>query len=462
MPANHRGSVRRLLTATAAATALLAMSSAPAWADAGSAYGQWTISGGQGTLQIPVVGFPDATVTTDSSGPAVQSGASTFLNSTTPFGSVYGSSQNRQYLFLRPHGSAPSTTTIRFTGPTPVGWGFALGDIDADKVQVSGTGPGGTPLTTAQLGWQDSFNFCNGVTPRPSTCMGRESTDRPVWDPATATLTGNGPDTNGASGWFRPTVPVASLTFVYSLQSGSPIYQLWAASEVTSITGSVRYTCPPADQTVLELWQNGSPVVDRSGAPVTTTLAGAGSFTFGDLAPGQYQVRLRVDGGYLPNATSRDADTSSGTDAGPVNFMVRCPAPVVDPPITIPPGGSSIDIPIERTITKGPPVVITDPPANGTVVEKKPGTLTYTPKPGFSGTDSFVYTGKTPAGRIVAVKVTVKVPPRPARHRAHRHLAELAATGTQPQPWLLGAAALAATAAGGVLLLSLRSRPRGR
>lgn len=39
--------------------------------------------------------------------------------------------------------NSPSTTTYTFATPTPAGgWGFVLGDVDADQVLVQATGPG--------------------------------------------------------------------------------------------------------------------------------------------------------------------------------------------------------------------------------------------------------------------------------------------------------------------------------
>lgn len=116
---------------------------------------------------------------------------------------MFGTSQNLPYLQLRTTtGTAASTTTIAFASPTPVqsggsGWGFTLGDIDADKVTVSATDISGTTVTAAQLGWQGAFNYC-AVSPKPSGCPAGESTDVPTWDPSTATLTGNVLDTGGA------------------------------------------------------------------------------------------------------------------------------------------------------------------------------------------------------------------------------------------------------------------------
>lgn len=147
-------------------------------------YGSWGVSGDgaswTGTFTPPsVAGFPSATLETNSLSPTTPTGATTWLGPTTAFGAVFGTSQNLPYLQLRTTtGTAASTTTIAFASPTPVqsggsGWGFTLGDIDADKVTVSATDISGTTVTAAQLGWQGAFNYC-AVSPKPSGCPAGE------------------------------------------------------------------------------------------------------------------------------------------------------------------------------------------------------------------------------------------------------------------------------------------------
>jgi hypothetical protein len=125
----------------------------PAAAATGGAYGQWNFDGGSGSVTVPLPGFPPASVTTDSSSSSAPSGASAYLNDGTPFG--------------------------------------------AD----------GNPVPVTDLGFQSSFNYGQG-SPSPPACGGQTGDDQPHWNPGTATLTGNVADTNGASGWFRPTVPI--------------------------------------------------------------------------------------------------------------------------------------------------------------------------------------------------------------------------------------------------------------
>ncbi len=56
-------------------------------------------------------------------------------------------------------------------------------------------------------------------------------------------------------------------------------------------------------------------------------------------------------------------------------------------------------------------VKIATPPANGTAVVNADGTITYTPKPGFVGTDTFTYTACDKLGNCTTSKVTVTVKP---------------------------------------------------
>ncbi|AWT41035.1 hypothetical protein DMT42_00930 [Streptomyces actuosus] len=297
-----------------------------AYADATSAYGEWTMNGSTGQVSIPLAGFPAASVTTDSSTSSVQSGTSAFLGPGTPVGARYGTSQGRTYVNLRTAaGRTPSTTTLTFESPTNAGtFAFTLGDIDADSVRVSATGADGQPLTAAELGWQGAFNYCQS-SPKPSSCgpTGTD-TDQPVWDPATSTLIGNGADTTGAAGWFQPTVPVTSITLTFSMQSGFPIYQLWTSSLSSQIAGRLASDCgTPSGQEVRLLDENGAPVLNPDGTPVTTTTDAQGNYAFADIAPGQYQVST-TSADYTPQTNSLPADTSDGNSVTNADLTLTC------------------------------------------------------------------------------------------------------------------------------------------
>lgn len=273
----------------------------PSASAAGSAYASWTIAGANpswtGTLTGAATGFPAGGIATNSNTPAIVSGASTFLGPATPFGAAFGSSQAQPYLNVRTAASnQPSTTTITFSVPTPSsGWGFALGDVDSEQVQITATGPTGQPVPVSSLGFQGSFNYC-AVSPKPPSCTNAPFTDLPTWNPVTATLAGHGPDTDGAAGWFRPTSPIGSLTLISSRLQGFPIYQLWVAAATATISGQVLDTPTngpptPSDDTTLKLLHtDGTSVLDASNQPASATTGADGTFTFPSVVEAIYDV----------------------------------------------------------------------------------------------------------------------------------------------------------------------------
>ena len=342
----------------------LVLSAAPAAAATGPVYGAFTLAGigGQytGTMTMPAA-FPAATFTSNSRAEAsIPTGASAFLTASTPFGQVYGISRNKGYLNQRPaadNALSPSTTTYTFAYPTPAaGWGFVLADIDADQVQVQVqvqvTGPGGLPVAIADLGFEGVFNFCDIPSPRPSACSGVTAPfDLPTWDPATGILSGNraARDTTGASGWFQPTLPLHTLTLVFTRHSGFPVYSTGFATLIRAVSGAVTVdgTTPLAGVQL--------DILGPGGAVVGTVSTGAdGTYSLDGLAPGDYSVRAATPAGYQPvgpgeraadlvtsNATGIDFDLTlikypaSGTvtsDRGPVSAAtVTCLDPTGTP-----------------------------------------------------------------------------------------------------------------------------------
>ena len=232
-----------------AALGLLTLA-APVAQAAQSGWGQFVLAGTSrnytGTMTQQAEGFPVATVTSNSvgGGVGVQSGATTWLSTATDVGAKYGSSRDRGYLNLRPYnqnGAPPSVTTYTFERPTPTaGWTFVLGDVDADQVTVTATGPGGRTVAPSELGFRSVFNYCT-----PGVC--NANTDLPSWDETTGILLGNAArlDTNGASAWFEPTVPLTSLTFTFAQRAGFPVYQTWFSALEYNLTGTVTVTDLP-------------------------------------------------------------------------------------------------------------------------------------------------------------------------------------------------------------------------
>ncbi|GAA1889083.1 MSCRAMM family protein [Lapillicoccus jejuensis] len=277
------------------------------------------------TLQLGPT-FPTASVRTDSRSGSVgpQTGSTVWLPSWTPPGQVYGSSQNKAYLLLRPQAdtaSTPSTTTYVFDHPTPLGWSLVLGDIDADAVTVSATTADGTAATSAQLGFQGAFSYCSR-TPRPSGCATQTTYDVPTWDPATATLTGNAGavDTTGASGWFSPTVPLTSLSLVFTRRAGFPVFQTWFALRTQDLTGTVAVASGTCDVTATTV-----DVLRTDGSVVATThpLADGTWSVPGPAASPDWTVALSTvpDTCQVVGPVSRTVDLSVGDATA--DFTVR-------------------------------------------------------------------------------------------------------------------------------------------
>jgi hypothetical protein len=432
---------------------------------AGGGYGSWRMSGQTGSLSFPVTGFPAATVATTSSSPAVPGGSSTFLGPATPFGAEFGSSRGHNYLSVRtaPAG-VPSVTTIDFASPTPAGgWGFALGDIDADHMQISATGADGQPLTADQLGWQSAFNYC-AVSPRPGTCTRPPFTDEPTWDPATSTLVGNVVDTDGGAGWFKPTVPIRSMTLTFSVQSGIPVGQIWMAALHREISGKVSLQdgTPPPSTTLQLRHADGSRVLDADGNPVTAVTDDQGRYSFPDVAAADYQVVMRTPSGFQPVGPTRRSAETVRRSAYEVDFVLkhkpvkaREQQRIAEPPVDLPKDAQQVEIPLPPV--DGSPVTdvsVVSPPEHGSV-DFHDGVLTYHAEPGCppEGVDRIAYEAYNRAGRAVLRETTV---------RYERCMGPtLAATGTDGRLAPLGVASVGLLLAGAGAVVAARRLRRG-
>ncbi len=199
-------------------------------------WGEWTANKPNGSLNLNVAGFtsPSANFTTNATGLSVSSGASSWLNEGTGPGAQYGTSRGSGYLSMgTATGGTDSTTVFTFNGITPTsGWSFALGDIDADAVTISATDVNDNAVNVGA--WTvTGFNYCNNTSPRPTSCGGF-SNDIPTWNAGTATITGNGNDTDGAAAWVQPNSALKTLTLKFKKLTGFPTYQLWFAGDTTA------------------------------------------------------------------------------------------------------------------------------------------------------------------------------------------------------------------------------------
>jgi len=277
------------------AVAVLALPEAAFAADDGS-YAAWARSGSSGAWQAagtPAAGFPVANVTSNASTLTAQSGANTWLGPQTPPGQVYGSSQGQGYLNISTAtGFTPSTSTMTFDSPTPANnWAFILGDLDADMLTIAATDANGNAVSTADLGFQGTFNYC-AYSPKPGTCTGAGPfTHVPTWLAGTATLVGDGDDTLGAAAWFQPTVALKSITFTFARISGSPIFQLWLAAKAVPVIVPINGGTPDCEPSIELDYPDGTPVVTVAG-PVVVQADSSGTATIPAVIGGDYSLHM--------------------------------------------------------------------------------------------------------------------------------------------------------------------------
>ena len=321
----------------AVATALGGVTTASA--AQGGDWGDFTVerlasgTGSVGTMTLDG-GFPATSFTTNASSATVPSGASGWQGPNTPPGLEYGTSRGTTYLNLRPMRDSPtpqaaSVTTYTFASATPTaGWSFVLGDVDADQATITALDAEGAPVGSDALGFQGVYNSC-GLAGSPS-CAGGGTGDVPSWDPATATLTGNAAaaDTEGATGWFSPTVALSSLTITYQQRSGRPIYQTWFATKTFAASGVAQST---VDGTTTPYEGGAVTVADATGRVVATTTTDAdGRYAFPALtaAPG-YTVTITPPDGST-GATTQDFSLVEG-DRADLDFAFSATTAPVDP-----------------------------------------------------------------------------------------------------------------------------------
>lgn len=509
------GTARRVSTVAAAGALALGAGVAPAAAAPGDGYADWTLGGTGGAYTASAsglaTGFPTPSLTSTSRATAqVFGGASSWLPSSSSFGTRFGSSQDREYLSLRPAADnvgSPSATTITFDSPTPVGgWGLALGDVDAETLVVTGTDADGNALTGPGLGLVSTFSACD-ASPRASACSGLTApyavptattgaTSVTLADPLCPTV-GERCDTTGAAGWFSPTVPVRSLTVTSTWKQGFPTYQLWLASAEQAVSGSVTAPCTSdRDGVRVEaLRPDGSVAASDTtgtdGAWSLGGLLGTGDWRLRVVPPagaavdGAATTALDLSGGDVTGRTTalRSLRTASGTvvDAGgdPVaGAVVRVldgstevgrdtsaadgtwsvgalPVGALSVAVDAPEGYTAPD-PTDTTLgcdglVVEPLVLVAAPPSTPTPTPT--GTDTPTPTPTTSPTPSGSPTTATPSTTVAPTQAPTTPPPAASGP-------VLAATGADPAgPLALGGALLAAGAA---LVTLSRRRHRER
>jgi hypothetical protein len=366
-----KAGIDKRVTLLAATVGIVAVSAIPSQAsalepDEIGVFPTWTVAGTSGAFTATPTfpdsaGFPATTVTSTGTTLAAPTGVSAFLGASTDFGAEFGSTRSQPYISLAPAaGLANSTTTVTFASAPPEGWGFALGDIDADWAFIQAyAGPGLTnPVSVADLGYQSSGNYCTN-SPRPSTCAAAPYTDAPVWVTApetfdgtnyvAGTLRGNSlpgaplatRDTSGAYAWFQPAVPIQTLQITFGVREGFPTAQFWLASPAPKVivNGTVTTTDAPAGQavppatTVQVNDADGTPLLGIDEQPLRVAV---------DPATGVYTVELEQDpDGYqavvIPPAgyTAPAAIAIPGVPDNPATLTATAAA-IVIAPIAVP------------------------------------------------------------------------------------------------------------------------------
>jgi LPXTG-motif cell wall-anchored protein len=489
-----RRAARLLGTATAVAGLAVGIGAAPASAAPFGNYVAWSLEGGGGSYTASgrnqTVGFPGVTVTSTSRAPAdVGSGASTWIPEGTGFGARFGSSRDQVYLSLRPaadDAGSPSVTTFTFDAPTPVGrWGLALGDIDAEALEVSGTDADGDPLTGAQVGLVEAFSYCD-ASPRSSTCSGQSAPyvlptatvagDRVTLEDTQCPIDPTRCDTSGASAWVSPTVPVRTLTVTSTWRQGSPSYQAWLATESRWIQGAID-PAPALDRCPSEVLGGGGTLFTADGRYLFEESGSDGSaFQFGPLYPATYVLRIDLPDHWAledPAVALRTIDTTAGSAlnivplARPTSSLVT--VTVVNASLR-PVRGALVRL-VRGSTTVGPAAVDRDGVADLGRVPTGRWTIVVT-SPGQGGETTqrvdLVCQTESPGVRIRPPRATT--PPAtatpsepeatsgPAGLAAGRPPGELAATGGDPVPALALAGTLLLL--GGGLVVWSRRRPR--
>lgn len=270
-----------------------------------------------------------------------------------------------------------------------------------------------------------------------------EATDLPpglTIDPNTGVITGTldnsasqGGNT-GTPGVYEVTVTVtdphgqtASQTFTYTVTNPPPVAHddTRTTREDTPVSGNViggggRGDVPDGDPdgddlTVTEIVVNGRTYTFGPGTPSHTITLNEGRLVFRE--DGSYTFTPKPDWhGRVPPVTYTISDGEGGTATAVLRITVT-PVPDIVPDTATTEPGKPVTIPVldnDDFEGKNPRVTGTTPPANGTVTINPDGSITYTPNPGFTGTDTFTYT-VTSGGVTETATVTVQVLPGKAQ-----------------------------------------------
>jgi uncharacterized repeat protein (TIGR01451 family) len=314
--------------------------------------------------------------------------AGTLLYTPTP---GYAGPDTFSYTVTDPEGNtATATVTLSVGNQAPT----------AHNDSVIATGAAGSPATFDLL--------ANDIDPN-----GDALTITAVTTPAygTAVVSGNQVVYTPAATYVGPD------TFTYTISDGN------GGVDTSTATIDVRNRAPHAAPdtattpvgiaTLIDAIANDddpdSEVVTLSSAQATSAHGGTVTVTSGGL------LRYLSANGFtgVDTFTYLIADARGGTDTGTVAVTVTNAAPVAQDIAISTPGGQAVVVNLlgSATDSDGQPlhVVSTGPAMHGTVSLDAAGRATYTPGPGFVGTDSYSYVVSDGQGGVATATVTVTV-----------------------------------------------------
>ena len=307
-------------------------------------YPAWTITpedsevqNHSGTIDFGIVGLPNATYSVNRSEAdgkktelTTADDSGEWLTADTPFGQIFGASgpsSTIQFLKVRVSETSVATTSVTFATPVPANvLGFAIGDIDVDRMVIAGTSADGSPVTGADLNGA-TFNSCDVPEPRSENCDGVTAPYAvPTWNPTTMTVSyPPDDDTDGAVASFRPTVSISSLTFTYDATGGAePSFRLWFAGLSSSVTGSVAF---PAGSAKVPVSVN---LLGTDGSTLaTTTTDNSGRYSFASVvaSPG-LRIELVAPAGFsVQGSNTAVVDLDAGSVDVPFTLVSSAVVP---------------------------------------------------------------------------------------------------------------------------------------
>ncbi|CAI6048350.1 hypothetical protein PAECIP112173_01289 [Paenibacillus sp. JJ-100] len=212
---------------------------------------------------------------------------------------------------------------------------------------------------------------------------------------------------------------VANLTYTFQSLPGGPTFQGRSQSNGNNVTINNR---PPTVPNYSYTTNVNVPVsnqvtgTDPDGDPLTYSL---------NSIPTSGTVIVNADGTftYSPNSgyvgpdsfTVLVSDGLGGTAVSTVAITITNRPPVAQNLNLTTNKNTAVNGQITASDPDGSPLTYTlnSPPANGSVTVNSDGSLTYTPNPGFAGTDSFTVIVSDPNGGTAISTVTVQVVNRP-------------------------------------------------